>query len=125
MKQLCTEIGTSTPDNLMAGSGIGMSIKAVNVMAGQGILTRGTVLGIVTIGGKGKLAAKLSADGSEVAKFVLADTIDTTTEDVVAQCYSSGQFNKDALTFAADNTVADHEDNLRIYGIFLKSNIAY
>lgn len=117
--------GTFVPDNLVSGSGVYETIKAVNVLAGQGILTRGSVIGIITTGGKGKLVAKASIDGSQVAKFILADTIDTTSGDVVAQCYASGSFNRKALTFAAANTVADHEDNLRIYKIFLKDNIAY
>lgn len=125
MQENYNVIGTSIPDNLIAGNDIDMNIKAVTVLAGQGILSRGAVLGIITVGGKGKLVAKASADGSQVAKFILADTIDTTSGDIVATCYQSGQFNRDALTFAAGNVTADHEDNLRIYGIFLKDNIAY
>lgn len=126
MQELCNVIGTSTVDNLIAGDEpCTCCIKGVTVLTGQGILLRGSVLGIITTGGKGKLVAKASVDGSQVAKFILADTIDTTAGDVVAQCYQSGLFNRDALTFAAANTVADHEDNLRIYGILLKDNIAY
>jgi hypothetical protein len=125
MQELCNEIGTSTVDNLIAGDKVNLNLKAVTVLTGQGILARGAVLGIITTGGKGKLVAKASVDGSQVAKLILTDTIDTTVGDVVAQCYKSGQFNRDALTFAADNTVADHEDNLRVYGILLKDNIAY
>lgn len=125
MQENYSVIGTSAIDNLIAGDEVVATLKAVTVLAGQGILARGTVLGIITTGGKGKLVAKTSVDGSQVAKFILADTIDTTSADVVAQCYQSGQFNRDALTFAADNTVADHEDSLRTYGIFLKDNIAY
>ena len=126
MQENYSVIGTSTVDNLLAGDQPCICcLKAVNVLTGQGILVRGSVLGIITTGGKGKLAAKASVDGSQAAKFILADTIDTTTGDVVAQCYQSGLFNRDALTFAAANTVADHEDNLRVYGILLKDNIAY
>lgn len=125
MQENYNVIGTSTVDNLIAGNKVDLTLKAVTVLAGQGVLTRGTVLGIITSSGKGKLVAKASADGSQIAKFVLADTIDTTNNDVVAQCYQSGQFNRDALTVDAADTVADHEDNLRIYGILLKDNISY
>lgn len=125
MQENFNVIGTSTVDNLIAGNEVDVTLKAVNVLMGQGVLVRGSVLGIITIGGKGKLAAKGSSDGSQSAKFILTDTIDTTSADVVATCYQSGQFNRDALVFAAANTVADHEDNLRVYGIFLKDNIAY
>lgn len=117
--------GTFVPDNLIADGSVVQTLKGITVLTGQGILTRGSVLGIITTGGKGALVAKAAVDGSEVAKFILADTIDTTSADVVAQCYQSGQFNRDALVFAADNTVADHEDSLRQYGIFLSNNIAY
>jgi len=125
MQELYNVEGTLTQDNLIAGNEANISIKAVTVLAGQGVLARGSVLGIITDGGKGKLAAKASVDGSQVAKFILADTIDTTAADVVAPCYQSGQFNRDALIFAEGNTAADHEDSLRMYGILLKDNIAY
>lgn len=125
MDELYNIEGTFTPDNLIAGNEADTSIKAVTILAGQGVLNRGSVIGIITASGKGKLVAKASVDGSQAAKFILADTVDTTAADVVAQCYQSGQFNRDALTFAADNTAADHEDNLRLYGILLKDNIAY
>jgi hypothetical protein len=125
MQENYNVIGSFTPDNLVSGNDIDVTIKAVTIAQGQGVLVRGSVLGIVTIGGKGKLVAKASTDGSQIAKYILADTTDTTLADVAAQCYQSGQFNRDALTFAASNSVADHEDNLRLYGIFLKDNIAY
>lgn len=118
------EIGTFTPDNLIAGENVPVQVKGVTLLAGQGILKRGSVIGIITVGGKGLLVDKAALDGSKDAKFILADDTDTTA-DVVAQCYQSGLFNREALIFAADNTAADHEDNLRQYGIFLKDNIAY
>lgn len=118
-------IGNSVPDNLIAGENVPFLLKGITILTGQGILTRGSVIGIVDADGKGKLAAKAAVDGSKVAKYILADDVDTTAADVVAQCYSSGLFNRKALVFAADNTAADHEDSLRQYGIFLKDNIAY
>jgi len=117
-------IGSTTPDNLIVGCQVPILVKGVTILAGQGVLVRGSVLGIITAGGKGKLVAKASIDGSQVAKFVLADTVDTTA-DVVAQCYEAGEFNRKALTFAAANTAADHEDSLRNYGIFLNDSLAY
>lgn len=80
---------------------------------------------VIAGSGKGKLVAKAAVDGSQIAKYILADDIDATTSDVAAQCYESGLFNRNALTFAADNTAADHEESLRKYGIFLNDNIAY
>ena len=91
--------GTFVPDNLIANGSIDQTLKGITVLTGQGILKRGSVLGIITAGAKGKLVAKASVDGSQVAKYILADDI--------------------------DNTAADHEDSLRQYGIFLSENIAY
>lgn len=124
MSNLYNEIGSITPDNLVIGTNVPVLLKGITLAAGQGILMRGCVIGVITADGKGKLAAKASADGSEKAKFILADDVDTTA-DVVAQVYESGEFNRKALVFAAGNTAADHEDTLRTYGIFLNDSIAY
>ncbi len=122
--ELYSEIGTYAPDNLIAGENVPVQVKGITILAGQGVLKRGSVLGIITASGKGLLVDKAAIDGSNDAKFILADDTDTTA-DVVAQCYQSGLFNREALIFAAVNTAADHEDSLRQYGIFLKDNIAY
>jgi len=117
-------IGSTTPDNLIVGCKVPILVKGLTILAGQGTLVRGSVIGIITASNKGKLVAKASVDGSQVAKFILADAVDTTA-DVVAQCYESGEFNRKALTFAAANTAADHEDSLRNYGIFLNDSLSY
>jgi len=115
-------IGTMVPDNLIAGESVPILLKGVTI-AKSGVLKRGSVLGVVTASGKAVLANKEAEDGSEAAKYILADDIDATDADVVAQCYVSGLFNRKALTFVEGNTAADHEDSLRQYGIFLKDNV--
>ena len=125
MGNLYTEIGSTAPDNLVIGANVPILVKGLTIVTGQGVLARGSVLGVITTGGKGKLVAKASVDGSQTAKFILADDVDTTAADIVAQVYQSGSFNRKALIFAADNTAADHEDSLRRYGIFLNDSIAY
>lgn len=42
------EIGTFTPDKLIAGNDIPLLTKSVTLLAGQGALARGTVLGLIT-----------------------------------------------------------------------------
>ena len=116
-------LGTSTPDNLIIGANE-TKLKGVTILSGQ-TLSRGSVIGIITTSGKGKLCDDASTDGSEVAKYILADDIDSTSGDMVAQCYQAGEFNRAALVFGGDDTVADHEDELRKYGIFLKDSISY
>lgn len=124
-QSLYSVIDTQTPDNLIADLEETTSIEGITILTGQGTLARGSVLGIITASGKGKMAAKANSDGSQVAKYILADDVDTAAEDVVAQCYRKGSFNRQALVFAAGNTAADHEDSLRQYGIFLKDNLPY
>lgn len=115
-------IGTMAPDNLIAGANVPVLVQGVTI-AKSGVLKRGSVLGVVTASGKAVLANKSANDGSQVAKYILADDVDAAEADVVAQCYVSGLFNRKALIFAEGNTAADHEDSLRQYGIFLKDNI--
>ncbi len=122
-EQLFSEVGSFVPDKLMAGNSVSVLVKGVTVASGQGILKRGSVLGIITASSKGKLCAAAAVDGSKEAKFILADDIDTTAADVVAQCYESGEFNKGALTFGSTDTPEMHEDELRKNGIFLKDII--
>ena len=124
-QSLYSVIDTQTADNLVAGVEEEISVEGITILTGQGILARGSVIGIITASKKGKLAAKANSDGSQIAKYILADTVDTASGDVVTQCYRKGHFNRQALIFADGNTAADHEDSLRQYGIILSDNISY
>lgn len=117
--------GSTTPDSLFAGTTHPVDTKGITILTGQGILTRGTVIGIITTGGKGKKVDSVSVDGSQVANCILTDDIDTTSADVVTSGYTSGLFNRDALVFGGTDTAATHETKLRELGIFLKDVIPY
>lgn len=110
--------------NLIAGTSIPIEIRSVTLQAGQGILKRGTVVGIITAS---NLAVKVDSsknDGSQTADSILTDDVDTTgATNVVATAYSSGLFNRRALLFGGTDTAAKHETRLRELGIFLKDNI--
>jgi len=121
---LYSELGSYTPDNLIAGSAVPVVISGVTVASGQGKLVRGSVLGIITDGGKANLVASTATDGSQTAKYILMEDVDATSADVMAQCYCSGEFNSAALVFGGTDTASDHADSLRQYGIYLKENIA-
>jgi cellulase/cellobiase CelA1 len=123
MGNLYEQTGSYEPDNLIIGTTINSALKGVTLASGQGVLSRGTVIGIVTASGLGKVCDKASADGSEVASFILADEVDTTDASVVAQCYQSGEFNRGALVFGGTDTPADHEDELRTVNIILKDAV--
>lgn len=118
-------VDSTTPDNLFAGTTHPVDLKGITILTGQGVLARGTVIGVITATGKGKLAVSTSVDGSQVADCILTDSIDTTLADVVTSAYTSGEFNRKALIFGGADTAALHEVTLREKGIFLKDVIPY
>ena len=94
--------------------------KGVQLAKGQGVLARGSVIGVVTASGKGVLVDKAAEDGSKVAKYVLVNATDTTDADVMAVCYQSGVLHRNALTFGGESTADDHAEELRTVGIYLR-----
>ena len=106
---------TNSPVELFAGD-FPRVLMPVTVVAGEGELAAGTVLGQVTASGKfRKLAA--NADGSETAKYILADAVDATAADVNTTAYATGEFNRAALTAITDAA----ELTLDARGIFVKA----
>lgn len=104
-------IGGATPTPLQ---------EVLTIAAGQGVLKRGSVLGIVTADGKAKLVDSTVSDGSEVAKYILTEETDTTT-DINAPAFMAGMFNQEYLVFGGTDTVDNHKEALRDVGIFLTS----
>ncbi|HOV79372.1 MAG TPA: head decoration protein [Bacillota bacterium] len=125
MSNLFSNLDTFTPGELIAGNNVPILVKAVTLQANQGVVKRGTVLGIITASGLAVPVNSANSDGSQNADCILADDVDTTGGNVVAETYRSGHFNRKALIFGGDDTAADHEDRLRELGIFLSDNIAY
>jgi hypothetical protein len=125
MAQLYSSLDTFVPDNLIAGNEVPLLVKAVTLKADQGVLKRGTVLGIITATGLAVPVNSTNTDGSQVADSILADDVDTTGGNVVAEAYVSGHFNRKALIFGGTDTAANHETRLRELGIFLSDNIPY
>ncbi|MGJ0848268.1 head decoration protein [Tissierella praeacuta] len=119
------EIGSVNYDNLFAGTNVPVLTKSVTLKSGQGVLKRGTVLGIVTNTGLAVPVDSSNTDGSEKADCILTDNIDTGNEDIVITAYSSGLFNRNALIFGGTDKAEKHETRLRELGIFLKDNIPY
>ncbi len=123
------KIGEMVPDNLVAGHEVPQLVKGVTLAKGNGVLVRGTVLGIVTASELAVPVDSSKSDGSEVADCILTDTVDTgdetAQEDVKATAYTSGLFNRKALTFGGEDTASEHELWLRELGIHLKDNVEY
>lgn len=120
MENLYQDLGTFSPDSLIAGNSVPKLVNGVILEAGQGVLTRGTVIGIVTATKKAKIVNNAATDGSEKPYAILTDTIDA-TQEIATTAYITGEFNKNALTFGGDDTAADHELELRKLGIYLKN----
>lgn len=110
-------VETYSMDNLFAGV-FHRVTEAATILTGQGELKRGAVLGKVTASGKLKLNSSDSSDGSEAVYAVLANDVDTTSGDVEAIVYLSGQFNEDTITFGANTTAASTKDAARLLNLY-------
>lgn len=119
-------IGESSADNLFNDVTIPVTTKSVRLQAGQGILLRGTVLGVISATGLAVPVDSAKTDGSEKADCILTDDVDTgTTDPVVMTAYSSGVFNANALIVGGEDTVEVHKKELRSLGIFTKESVSY
>ena len=110
---------TFTPDNLIAGQTPIVGEGAI-LLSGQNV-TRGTLLGKITTGGKLKLSASASIDGSEVPYAIAAADTNATSGDTNIPIYLAGEFNANAITFGTGHTLASTKAALRDKGIFLRT----
>ncbi len=118
--------GVNDPDKLIAGYDVAVLIEGVTIKSGQGVLARGSVIGIITASGKGLLCDANASDGSKVASFILAEnSIDTAAADVIATCYKTGTFNRDALIFGVNGAPTTLDADLRNVGIYLQDEVPY
>ena len=88
----------------------------ITVVAGSGVLVVGTVLGRITASHKCAPYVDGHADGTEVARVILAEEVDATLADVNTSAYVDAVFNRAALT--GIDTAG--EDDLQDRGIFVK-----
>ena len=94
MDLVTTQSGTTVP--LFCGD-FPRVTKPATVVAGSGVLVKGTVLGIVTASGKFGVYTDAGAGGLDVAKAILAEDVDA-TNDVNCSVYLAGDLNEAALT---------------------------
>jgi hypothetical protein len=121
-------IGEFKPDSLIAGAELPVIPKGVTLAAAQGVLVRGTLIGIKTADGLARLCDSAASDGTQNPAFILGDTVDTgaagATLNVPAVVYQSGIFNRAAITCKGGQTIDQFEAQLRDIGILLRSTIA-
>lgn len=105
---------------------LGMEVYASKtILANQGALAKGTVLGTITASGKLKVVAAASSDGSQVARFVLTKDIAASASDITADVLKAGWVNANKLIFGSTDTLTtlngttklSHDDNLKANGI--------
>ena len=116
-----TNVSVNYDALFVTGSGYPIVNDALTIVSGAGVLTRGTVLGVITASGKATKVDSTKADGSQTAYAILSSDVDATTADVVAPVYLTGEFNGDAMVFGGTDTITTHKAALRKIGIFIKS----
>jgi len=107
------------PDNLIAGD-LKRVTDEVVILSGQ-VLTRGSVVGLVTASDKMILSLSAAGDGSQTPAGILAEDVDATGGDKRAPLYRTGEFNPAALTLGAGHTIASIQAGLRDAGIHFKT----
>lgn len=117
------QIGTFTPDNLIAGNQVPLLTKSIELAIGTETLKRGSVISV-----EGKLANSTTT-GVDPDIVTTYDSVDgILTDDVTlsesgktyATIYISGEFNSSHMITGADTTVADFARELRTLGIYVK-----
>lgn len=114
--------GDLTQDQLIAGDHP-IRTRGVTIASGEGALTRGTLLGIVTASGKAVLSLAAASDGSEVPTCILGEDVDATSADVDSFAYVAGDFNEGEMTFGTGHTADSVRDGLRERSIYLNNPI--
>lgn len=117
-------LGQNDFDSLISGNQLSVMVKGVSLAASQGVLKRGTLLGIVTATGYATPCKAAATDGSQTPKYILAEDTDTGTGSAVtAEAYQSGVFNRSALILANGEVISSFEDTLRMNNIILTDSI--
>lgn len=119
---------TYTPNNLIAGHfPIASDLVEIPSSYTVGGLSRGSVLGEISTGGKFRLSLSASDDGSQTPKAILAEDIAeipvsySNPTYATAPAYFTGEFNKDALNIGTGHTAASIKSGLRDRNIYLRT----
>lgn len=120
----------ATAGTAYSNNGLGFTITATGTAFAIGDTFLVTV---PVLTGQANVVNSANTDGSQYADCVLCDTTDTTNGAVVAEAYTTGSFNRQALVFGGTDTYATvvtgdsktHEAHLRLNGIFLSDKMVY
>ena len=116
-------VETYKPDNLIADNNQPLHTGTVTVKSGEGELERGSVLSREQ-NNKFVITASTLRVGGYLPEVILAEDVDATSADAVAEVYTSGDFKEEALKVAAHHTLdeADKAD-LKKNGIYVKAGL--
>lgn len=104
------------PKNLFA--------RGVTLLADQ-VVTRGTVLGKITSGGKYVKSLSASSDGSQTPVAIAAQDMDATGADKTIQVFLRGDFKASKLTYGTAHTKTTLFEALAARGICLHDDQIY
>ena len=119
MNKLVNDVYERNFDHLIADASFPINKAIVSLVAGQGVLVRGSVVGKNETGN----AVLYGGDAVVKPEFILTDDVDTgdqAGDTINATVYLSGAFNRDALVLAGEGKVDSIESELKTYGIYLK-----
>jgi len=116
-----TSLGSTTYDNLFAGSVGDVVSDARTLILGQNVV-RGAALGRITASSKLTLVNSAAVDGSQTIYAIAADAVNATSADQPIPVYLGGEFNQAALVFGGTDTQATHREAAKAIGIFFKTN---
>ena len=109
-------VDSFTPDNLIAGNRHVVAGGTVTVASGAGKLARGTVLAR----NEANKFVVANAESTGKAEVILANDVDATDADAVAEVYITGDFNSNAVIVANGYTLSEADKlNLKNAGIYL------
>ena len=114
------------PDQLIDGD-MKIVTHAGRTITGGAYFKRGTVLGLITSGGKlgsYTIATAAATDGSQTPTNILVDDVDTTTADALGGIYAMGEFNINAVILGTGITPAAARTALEAQNIYLKTSVS-
>lgn len=117
------DISTKEYDALVSVDAKDFYIETFTIKTGQGVILRGTPLGVETATGKLLVCDSTNSDGSEDIFAIACQDADTTAADVNSVVYVEGCFNSDEVLWQGTDTVATHKINARKVGIYFNKSI--
>ncbi len=96
---------------------LGNSPVDMTIAAGQGILKRGSVLGVITADKQLKLVDSGSSDGSQNPELILLEEVDTESAVPGKRLMMSGKVFGEKLIFGGSDTLSNHFLALKKTGI--------